>query len=67
MRGLEARAARIGARAAARLRGRAAEALRAELGEAVREADGMVTIEGGRAVARIWAEPALRWIAGLVR
>ena len=67
MRGLEARAARIGARAAARLRGRAADALRAELGDSVREEDGMVTIEGRRAVARIWAEPGLRWIAGLVR
>ncbi|PKP99109.1 MAG: hypothetical protein CVT76_01080 [Alphaproteobacteria bacterium HGW-Alphaproteobacteria-15] len=68
MRGLEARATRIGARAAAVWRGRVAERLRDELGDAVREeADGRVTINGRRAVARVWADASLRWIGGMWR
>lgn len=67
MNGLEMRAQRIGERAARRLRDRVAAALHGELGDAVREGEGGVTIEGARAAARMWSEPALRWIAGLIR
>ncbi|MEG3181984.1 hypothetical protein [Sphingomonas sp. LT1P40] len=60
-------AKRMGERAAARVRARVAVALRERFGDAVREdADGVV-IEA-RGVARRWlSDPALRWIAGLIR
>lgn len=61
------RARRAGERAAARLRARVAAALGGPLGEAVREEGEMVIVEGRRAVARVWADPALRWIAGLLK
>lgn len=67
MRGLEARARVLGQRAVARVCGRVASELREQLGEGVSETDGAVAVEGREAVRRMRADPALRWIAGLIR
>lgn len=67
MRGLEARARVLGERAVMRVRARVAAALREQLGEAVRETGDGVAVEGRRAVRRMLADPALRWVAGLIR
>ena len=67
MRGLEAKARVLGERAVTRVRGRVADALREQLGEAVRENGDGVAVEGRCAVRRMLADPALRWVAGLIR
>ncbi|QDX27375.1 hypothetical protein FPZ54_16090 [Sphingomonas suaedae] len=67
MSALENQARRIGARAAERMRERVAVALRDELTEAVSVDDDAVVVTGRGAVARMLREPALRWIAGLIR
>ncbi|MFL9839946.1 hypothetical protein ABS767_03125 [Sphingomonas sp. ST-64] len=67
MSGLETKARRIGARAAVQTRERIAAALQDELGEGVAVDGDRVTIAGRGAVARMLREPALRWIAGLIR
>lgn len=67
MRGFEGKARAVGERAAARARARVAAALRAKLGDAVRETADGVAVEGRGAVARMLADPALRWVAGLIR
>lgn len=67
MRGLEARARVLGQRAVARVCRRVAGELREQLGDGVSETDGVVAVEGRDAVRRMQADPALRWIAGLIR
>jgi len=67
MRGLEEAARRIGARAAVRTRARVAAALRESIGNGVREGDDGVTIEGRGAARRMLGDPALRWVAGLLK
>lgn len=62
MTGIESKARRIGERAAVRTRARVAAVLRERLGEGVSETGEDVAIRGRR-----WDDPALRWIAGLLK